>query len=536
VTPRARMASFALALVACGDDGVLDTTSTSSMAASVASGTSSASISATGGGATASTSGGGDATGGGGAASSSDGGGGADAASVGGGETGGEGGAGGRGGAGVGGAGGEGGALPLEGEILAPPAGVSLGTLRTRVRVATSAPVGSRVDLVNELGDVESTLELTVEGEAVDLELGLVRGSQTFTVVATAPDGRELALPRDVHGGQRVATTIDATFAIDEVGRIVRWGGATRGNGESVGPLVLDAGAFASVSASTFATVLVDAAGEVAQIDDGEVVWLDGASDVFVVAAGGAHVLALRTDGRVLAAGDNGFGQLGLGDLDDRATFSEVPSLADVVAIAASTTASFAVTAGGQVFVWGDNSDGLLGSGNEDTSPHPVPAAVPILFDVVDVAAGRDHVLALRRDGVVFSWGEGSSGQIGNGTSGFLGGSTQPVLLGAPDGAPVLAVGAGANASAVRAIDGSVLVWGQNSLAQLGLGDTAQRTTPTVWSRPSVTSFALGPVGGVAIASGLPIAWGSNESGRLGSPPPPDGPASSTLPMELSWD
>jgi alpha-tubulin suppressor-like RCC1 family protein len=106
-----------------------------------------------------------------------------------------------------------------------------------------------------------------------------------------------------------------------------------------------------------------------------------GLSNVVALAAGGLHVLALRSDGTVVAWGDNSFGQ------------TNVPAgLTNAVAVAAGTQHSLAVRADGTVIAWGGNSDGQ--------------ASVPgDMTNVVAVAAGDQDSLALKDDGTVVGWG-----------------------------------------------------------------------------------------------------------------------------------
>jgi hypothetical protein len=118
-----------------------------------------------------------------------------------------------------------------------------------------------------------------------------------------------------------------------------------------------------------------------------------GLSNVLAVAAGGNHSLALRTNGTVVAWGENTDAE---GDFVGQ---SVVPAgLTGVVAIAAGEYHSLAVRSNGTVAVWGDNSQGQLS----------VP---PGLSNVVAVAGGGGHSLALKADGTVAAWGADWNGQ-----------------------------------------------------------------------------------------------------------------------------
>ena len=119
--------------------------------------------------------------------------------------------------------------------------------------------------------------------------------------------------------------------------------------------------------------------------NDGVLVSFGGPSmgtNIVAAAVGGAHTLALKTDGRVIAWGNNTYGQ------------ANVPSdLTNVVAIAAGTNHSLALTADGIVVAWGDNLHG------ETSMP-------PGLNNVVAIAANAYLSLALRNDGTAAMWGD----------------------------------------------------------------------------------------------------------------------------------
>ena len=64
---------------------------------------------------------------------------------------------------------------------------------------------------------------------------------------------------------------------------------------------------------------------------------------------------------------------------------------------------------------WGSNSFGELGDGT--TANHFAPGPVAGIGDAVELAGGREHVVALRADGSVWTWGSNQYGQQGNGST-----------------------------------------------------------------------------------------------------------------------
>lgn len=138
------------------------------------------------------------------------------------------------------------------------------------------------------------------------------------------------------------------------------------------------------------------------------------------IAAGKGHVVALGRSGAVYAWGLNASSQVGFEDdwgsdvLDAKA----IPGITNGVAVWANGNQSFLEKSDRKIYPWGQNgTTGSLGiSGDYDiTSP---TEAVFGFENPKDLGSGALHVVALRNDDKVFSWGwsfEGSLG-AGNGT------------------------------------------------------------------------------------------------------------------------
>ncbi len=120
------------------------------------------------------------------------------------------------------------------------------------------------------------------------------------------------------------------------------------------------------------------------------------------VAAGGIHSLALGRNGTVMTCGRNFAGQLGLGDTDQRDTFTVVHSLSGVVDIDAGDDHTIAVTCEGEVRTWGQGPATGHGVGDDETQwlvPTKVTGGGIDEAAVVQVAAGADHTIALTASG-----------------------------------------------------------------------------------------------------------------------------------------
>ena len=70
-----------------------------------------------------------------------------------------------------------------------------------------------------------------------------------------------------------------------------------------------------------------------------------------------------------------------------------------------------------EVFSWGRGERGVLGHGNSESIGVPRVIEKLNYFRVMQLAAGRQHVLALTESNGVFAFGNGSHGQLGLGTA-----------------------------------------------------------------------------------------------------------------------
>lgn len=177
--------------------------------------------------------------------------------------------------------------------------------------------------------------------------------------------------------------------------------------------------------------------------------------------------------------------------------------LIDIVAISVGSTGFnspevepashiLALKADGTIWEWGSNQH--LGA---SSGIHPgakfLPALIENISNVIAIAAGAQHSLALKSDGTVWAWGNNYWGQLGDGTNintefpvqvivGYLwgnplylmrikaiAGGACPSTISQP-GNPVFGVAAiRANSIALRS-DGKVFAWGNNAKGQLGIG------------------------------------------------------------------
>ncbi|APR75465.1 BNR repeat domain protein [Minicystis rosea] len=436
----------------------------------------------------------------------------------------------------TGGVGGAGGAAPKPDLVLdveAPPASWSFERGSLVLHAHVRAPEGSSLELADADGTLDQASTGSIDGttdQTVELTVPFARGPHDLEIHLRAEDGREAQRALHVHGGRQVAATLEHMLAIKN-GTLYDWGGGSpelRSWPELAQTTAIHARSSISIA------VAIDREGDAYAIDlvEGVADPLLTGEDIVAAALGGGHVLLLRADGILRVAGANDVGQLGLGSTEAIDGFATVTGVSGIVAVGATDDASYAVREDGVLFAWGGNESGELGLGVEDAAPHATPAIVPTVSDVIGVAGGRSHVLALRRDGAVLAWGTGSSGQLGDGTSGILADKSQPIKT--MSAVPMLDVFAAGNASFALGEDGALWAWGQNSGAQLGVGDTTQRVLPTRNGVDFARALGAGPTGSMAVdLTDRVFAWGANTSGQLALPLPPDGPTRSTTPIEI---
>jgi len=230
------------------------------------------------------------------------------------------------------------------------------------------------------------------------------------------------------------------------------------------------------------------------------------------IAGGNYHSVVLNSDGTVWAWGNNDCGQLGNGSIIDSSAPVQVQGITGVAAVAAMACNTLALKEDGTIWAWGDNFFGQLGNGTtiDDSS---LPVQVQGLYGMLAVSAGDYHIISLKSDGTVWTWGYNFDGQLGNGSTTN---SSTPVQVQGLTG--VTAVAAGDYHSLALKSDGTVWAWGQNLFGQLGDGSTTNSSIPVqVNGLTGVIAIAAGNSHSIALkGDGSVWTWGNNDNGQLG--------------------
>lgn len=154
-----------------------------------------------------------------------------------------------------------------------------------------------------------------------------------------------------------------------------------------------------------------------------------------------------------------------------------LPANTEIAGLALGGNHGCALLQAGEVLCWGANASGQLGQGDvaivgDDEAPASRPA-IALDLPAVQVTVGGSHSCALLDDGHVRCWGDNSVGQLGLGNTMNLGddelpSSVPPVSL----GGVAKQIAAGGNHTCAVLTNNDVVCWGQNTYSQLGLGSS----------------------------------------------------------------
>ncbi len=352
---------------------------------------------------------------------------------------------------------------------------------------ATGIPPAAITSISPPAGNTGATLAVTITGNNLSGAKAADFGSGVTVTIGTG--GTSTNLPVIVSLAPGTPTGLHTVTVTTDAGPSAPFSGFTVNPGFNV-PLVWGSNDSGQLGFPNPAAELIP----------GPVVGLGAGSSVISIASGGDHSLALKSDGTVLAWGNNSLGQLGDGTVLPRIAPVPVSGLgpgSGVIAIAAGTQHSLALKSDGTVLAWGNDGSGQLGDGSFSFTPRSSYSLVSGLgtgSGVIAIAAGDQHSLALKSDGTVLAWGANFNSQLGDGTNNNRPTPVQVSGLGPASG--VIAVTGGGQHTLALKSDGTVLAWGANFAGQLGDGTFITRLTPVqvsnLGSGSGVTSIVAG--------------------------------------------
>ena len=262
-------------------------------------------------------------------------------------------------------------------------------------------------------------------------------------------------------------------------------------------------------------------------------------ANVQAVAAGAYHSMALKTDGTLWTFGDNSCGQLGFETNSGTGNANPVPTqvMADVIAIAAGSFHSMALTSDGDLWTFGCNFEGELGTHTNSGNRLPNATPLDVMSDVGVIAAGAFHSLALKTDNTLWAFGLNQDGQLGDPlTAGDETDNPDPVQV--RTGIATIAAG-GFHSLAVTS-SGDLFTFGYNYFGQLGtITDNLVDLPP---AHPGPTPAVLTGVAAVAAGvfhsmvlktDGTVWTFGFNFDGELGRPTNVDTSNANPVPLQV---
>ena len=248
---------------------------------------------------------------------------------------------------------------------------------------------------------------------------------------------------------------------------------------------------------------------------------LPGTTWASVSQAGMRLRIGTKTDGTLWSWGYNVHGQLGQNEsYPVRNAYSSPIQIGagtdwsnEFEAIGQGQRHLGAIKTDGTLWTWGHNSNGQLGMNTVQPGNNGQSSPVQIAGTTWSAFAGGDaSSIALKTDGTMWTWGEGTNGRLGqNNTTSY----SSPRQVGTnTNWSKITGVG---NLMAIDS-SGALFTWGYNgNYGQLGHNNktdySSPKQVPGTWKHVSTAN--PGTVAGVK-TDGTLWTWGNNQYGNLG--------------------
>lgn len=252
-----------------------------------------------------------------------------------------------------------------------------------------------------------------------------------------------------------VATGSEHTCAVSTDGDVYCWGGNGKGQ--------LGNGTNVNASVPTLVSMPPDV-------------------DFTTISGKGKTVCAVSTAGDGYCWGWNYYGNVGDGTTDDTnvPTLVSMPPNVDFRSISVGEQHACALSTGGAAYCWGNNGNGELGIGNGSFPTTPTAVVMPSseTFSAIDV--DYNSSCAVGASGAGYCWGDAQHGVLGNNSS--AGSRNTPGAVVMPASTSFVDISVGRATACATTTVGSSYCWGWNSSKKIGNGTSTDSTVPTLTS------------------------------------------------------
>ena len=249
--------------------------------------------------------------------------------------------------------------------------------------------------------------------------------------------------------------------------------------------------------------------------------------------AGGFFTVGIKDDGTIWGWGRSFTGELSEpGEDFYTAIPMQIGTDSDWASISAGNGHVMALKTDGTLWTWGRNDAGQLGNGEISIYSNEVPSQVGTDNDWSFISAGNVHSAALKNNGTLWTWGSNASGQLGNGLFDVdIAQTIVPTQVGSnTDWFTVCA--ASDNTAAIQT-NGTLWIAGEGNHGEIGNGLYDDQAGFTQVGSDQWKQISFGGMAATAIKTdGTLWSWGENVSGGLGN----GTYTNSAVPVQISTD
>lgn len=257
--------------------------------------------------------------------------------------------------------------------------------------------------------------------------------------------------------------------------------------------------------------------GQLASLSENELipVKLSEDRDWKIIQSGIKNTFAIKENGTLWSCGNNEFGSLGINSEEASINyFQQVGQASNWLKVAPSYLFTVALKSNGTIWAWGQNDANQLGNKTKN-SKELAPIQIGDASNWIDIATTTNKTaFAIKDDGTIWAWGLNDSNLIV--PDARVGNTYLPTQVN--NDRDWIRIEGGKNHVIAQKTDGTIWTWGESNMGQLGSGELVAYTNrPQIVSADVWYDFSAGYAVSYAIKSdGTLWAWGRNNFGQLG--------------------